>query len=257
MFFFTTEVTSSKIASDKPLYARTKKAYELIKGQVRGEVLEIGCGEGYGIPLYYDNVDELTLIDKSRYTIAILKNKYPEARLIQSKVPPLSDIEDNYFDNIILFQVIEHIKNDHLLISELYRVLKPGGKAFLTTPNASKTLARNPWHFKEYTFEDLKHLITKNFKIFEIKGIEGNNKTDSYYNLNRTSVSQLLKLDVFKLQHRIPSFLLILPYELLNRINRKKLLRKKPELIDSITCEDYQLKDFSEGTLDFFCVLCK
>jgi SAM-dependent methyltransferase len=45
---------------------------------------------------------------------------------------------DNAFDVIICNHVLEHVPDDHLAMSELYRVLKPGGWAILQTPMSNK-----------------------------------------------------------------------------------------------------------------------
>ncbi|WP_299681383.1 class I SAM-dependent methyltransferase [uncultured Tenacibaculum sp.] len=254
-YFFSTEVTSSKIISDRPLYLRTRKAYEVVKDLIKGNTLEIGCGEGYGVAIYHSKASQLTLIDKSGYSVTSLKGKYPEADVIQQRIPPLKNIPDNSFDSIVSFQVIEHIKNDALFLSEIFRVLKPGGKAFLTTPNADKTIVRNPWHYREYKHEELKGVLSKVFTNISIKGIEGNSKTDVYYRNNEASVLKILKLDVFSLHEKLPAWILKIPYELLNRMNRKKLLKQhKSEVID-INSEDYTLNAYSAETLDFFCIL--
>jgi hypothetical protein len=47
--------------------------------------------------------------------------------------------EDCFYDAIICSHVLEHIQNDKKAISELYRILKPGGFAILQVP-LSKTL---------------------------------------------------------------------------------------------------------------------
>ncbi|WP_075341179.1 class I SAM-dependent methyltransferase [Tenacibaculum agarivorans] len=254
MYFFSTEVTSSKIISDRPLYLRTKKAYEIVKNLAFGNTLEIGCGEGYGVDIYYNYISNLTLIDKSNYPVELLRKKYPDASVIRQKVPPLKNIPDNYFDTIIAFQVIEHIKNDNLFLDEIYRVLKPGGKVYITTPNANKTIARNPWHYREYNFLELENLVQRYFSQFTIQGIEGNYKTAQYYSNNERSVKKLLRLDLFNLHKKLPAFILKIPYEILNRLNRKKLLKQQ---ITEITIDDYSLNSFSENTLDFFCMLTK
>ena len=254
---FSTEVTSSKIISDNPLFQRTLKAYHLVAPNIHGNVLEIGCGEGYGVELLYKNASQLTLIDKSPYTAEIIKEKYPKATIIQEKIPPLTQLATNSFDVVVSFQVIEHIEDVALYLQEIHRVLKPTGKAYISTPNALKTIARNPWHYKEYTFESLSSLFEKTFSNYTIQAIKGNDKTDTYYEKNNKSVKRFLKLDIFNLQHILPARLLQIPYEIVNRMNRKKLLNKNPDLVNNITLEDYSLAEHSEATLDFFCTLVK
>ena len=254
---FSTEVTSSHIISDNPLFQRTLKAYHTVAPFVHGNVLEIGCGEGYGVELLYKNAEQLTLIDKSPYTAKTINKNYPNATIIQKKIPPLTHVESNSFDVVVSFQVIEHIKNAQLFVEEIHRVLKPTGKAYISTPNALQTIARNPWHYKEYTVEELTELFQDLFSKVTIEGIQGNGKTEAYYEKNRKSVTRFLRFDIFKLHRIIPSWLLQIPYEIANRRNRKKLLHQNPDLVNNITLEDYSLTAHSEATLDFFCTLSK
>jgi 2-polyprenyl-3-methyl-5-hydroxy-6-metoxy-1,4-benzoquinol methylase len=39
------------------------------------------------------------------------------------------------FDGVVCVEVIEHVTQDHLLVEQIARVLKPGGWLYLTTPN--------------------------------------------------------------------------------------------------------------------------
>jgi cyclopropane fatty-acyl-phospholipid synthase-like methyltransferase len=78
MFSFSTEITSSNIQSDNPLFQRTLKAYHLISEKVYGGLLEIGCGEGYGLDLIVKKANTLTVIDKSKYVLDKIKNRYPK-----------------------------------------------------------------------------------------------------------------------------------------------------------------------------------
>jgi len=254
---FSTEVTSSKIKSDNALYQRTYKAYQIVSELISGDVLEIGCGEGYALDLLMEKTDSLTLIDKSKSVLDEIKRKYPKITILNQKTPPLNNLKDNSFDIIISFQVIEHIKDATLFIQEIHRILKPDGKAFITTPNSLKTVARNPWHYKEYNYSEINILIKKYFNDYSINGIQGNKKTDIYYLKNKQSVKRLLRLDIFKIQYKIPATLLKIPYELVNRINRNKLLKKNTSLVNSITLEDYSLTEYSKDTLDFFCIMKK
>ncbi|WP_028889695.1 class I SAM-dependent methyltransferase [Tenacibaculum ovolyticum] len=258
MFFFSTEVTSSKISSDSPLYQRTRKAYELIKNKVYGSLLEIGPGEGYGLNLLKEKCTDIYAIDKANYAVNELAKKFPEATVIKQKAPPLPQIKDESLDFVVCFQVIEHIKNDVQFLKEIYKKLKPNGTLFLTTPNVEQSVARNPWHYREYQYKELDVLLNSIFKSVVIKGIKGNEVSSQYYSENKKRVRKILKWDYFGLEKKLPSLLLKLPYEVLNRINRKKLLKKHKNLVHKISSEDYILTDkCDKNTLDFFCAIKK
>lgn len=255
MISYSTEVTSSKILSDNPLYQRTLKAYHLVAPLVNGNTLEIGFGEGYGVPIYKSKVDTLTLIDKSRKHVNQIKRQHKDCIVHLKKVPLMNFIKDNTFDTVISFQVIEHIKDYNLFLKEINRILKPGGKAYITTPNRLKSIARNPWHFKEFNYDEIFSTLKSSFSKFTIQGIQGSKLSNSYYDHNQRSVARLLKFDVLNLLNKLPSTVLKLPYEIGNRINRIQLLKQNKNLVYQIGLNDYFLDDYNTETLDFFCIL--
>ena len=169
MSIYTTEITSDKILSDNPLHHRLLSAYVFAEKYISGDVLELGCGEGRGIDIILKKSKSFTAIDKISEVTERLSRKYPNEKFISSSFPPLKNIENESFDTLISFQVIEHIKNDKLFIKEIHRILKPGGKALISTPNISMTLTRNPWHVREYTSQQLFDLASRNFKKIIMK----------------------------------------------------------------------------------------
>lgn len=249
---YTTEITSESIPSDNPIHQRLLRAYVLAADMVQGDVLEVGCGEGRGIDWLLPHARSYTAIDKIAPVIEGLKRKYPQSEFHSGNIPPLSVFEDNRFDTVVSFQVIEHIEDDHLFLKEIHRVLKPGGKAYLTTPNRLLSLSRNPWHVREYTAQELTDLARKYFNTVTMMGITGNEKVMEYYERNKKSVARLMRWDIFNLQHKLPAALLRIPYEFMNRLNRNKLKGSADELVTSIKHEDYPLTDDAAGSLDLF-----
>lgn len=249
---FTTEITSESIPSDNPIHQRLLKAYVLAEDHVQGDVLEVGCGEGRGIDLILPKAKSYTALDKIEPIIASLQKKYPSGNFISGNIPPFSRLEDNSFDRIFSFQVIEHIENDRLFLKEIHRVLRPGGEAFLTTPNRPMSLSRNPWHVREYTATELTSLAKEFFQEVEMKGIGGNDKVMKYYDRNKKSVDRMMRWDILDLQNNLPAWMLRFPYELLNRWNRDKLKTMSDDLVMSIQHEDYLVTDKAEEALDLY-----
>lgn len=256
MSVYTTEIASDQIPSDNPIHQRLLKAYHVAAPMVKGDLLELGCGEGRGVALLSENTDSFLGLDKLDEVIRKLKQKFPDKNFESSTFPPVS-LPDNSFDTVVSFQVIEHIKNDELFLSEIGRILKPGGTAMLTTPNIKMTLSRNPWHIREYTADELEAKAKKYFSKVEMKGIAGNEKVIRYHEQNRKSVHRIMKYDILNLQYRLPAILLRKPYEILNRRNRNKLQSQADDLVLSISHEDYFLNEKSEQNLDLFCILTK
>lgn len=257
MSIFKTEITSDSIPSDNPIHQRLLKPYIVVKEEIGGNVLELGCGEGRGIEVILPRVNSFLGLDKIDEVIQDLTGKYPDGQFMQSVFPPINIPESGVFDFILSFQVIEHVRKDRLFLEEIYRLLKPGGLAIITTPNIKMSLSRNPWHIREYTAKELTDLSTSIFDKVVSKGITGNQKVMKYHEDNRKSVEKIMRFDVLDLQHRLPGFLLKLPYEILNRMNRDTLKKGDNELVESITFEDYIVSDNPEESLDLFYYLYK
>ncbi|MGY6744565.1 MAG: class I SAM-dependent methyltransferase [Cecembia sp.] len=257
MATYTTEIASDRLISDNPIHQRLLKAYIAAKPWIKGDLLEVGCGEGRGVEILIENADSYLGIDKIQEVVDRLTIKYPQANFKQAFIPPFTGIADNSFDTVVSFQVIEHIKNDRLFLEEIKRVLKPGGKAIISTPNIRHTLSRNPWHIREYTPRQLKELCLGVFEKVTAMGIGGNEKVWDYHEANRKSVNKIMRWDILNLQHRLPAVMLRWPYEVLNRINRNKLHQQKGNAVTDISHEDYTLEDSPEKGLDLFFVLRK
>jgi len=251
MSIYATEITSETEASDNPIHHRLLKAYTIARDYISGDVLEVGCGEGRGISQLIDKSKSFTALDKIDEALQKLRGTYPQATFISGNFPPFA-VPANAYDVVVSFQVIEHIRDDSSFLREIHRVLKPGGKALLTTPNRPLSLTRNPWHEREYTGDELLALAKNIFQEATMKGITGNEKVMHYHNQNRESVRRFTRWDIFDLQHRLPASFLRMPYEILNRMNRKKLKAGNDALVMGITHEDYLLTDDSVNCLDLF-----
>jgi SAM-dependent methyltransferase len=257
MKIYTTEITSEEIASDNPIHQRLFKAYVVAKDYIRGQVLEVGCGEGRGIDTMLPLADSFTAVDKIEPVINNLQQRFPTGKFMAMNIPPLSGLADNTYDSIVSFQVIEHIQNDGLFLKEIHRVLKPGGVALLTTPNRSMSLSRNPWHIREYLPQELANLAKKFFPQVDMKGITGNKKVMEYHEENRRSVNRIMRFDILNLQYRLPAFMLRLPYEILNRRNRNKLQATDNSLVATIHHDDYIVVDDATNALDLLLIVRK
>ena len=244
----TAERVSNRDASDNYVFQRSILAYYKAAELVSGDVLEIGTGMGYGVEVVAPAADKYVTIDKScAYNVELPAN----AEFRQMTVPPL-DFADESFDYVISFQVIEHIKNDKEFVAEVSRVLRKGGKFIVSTPNAPMSLTRNPWHVREYTAEELKELLSKEFSQIDMMGVGGNEKIMEYYEANRRGVERITRFDILDLQHRLPRWMLQIPYDILNRLNRRRLLDQNNELTSSITMEDYSIEAVTEEWFDLY-----
>ena len=147
-------------ASDNFVFQRSLLAYHAAAERIAGDVLEIGTGSGYGIEVVAPRARRFVTVDKHVPAPELLQ--LPNVEFRQAEVPPLG-FPDGSFDCVISFQVIEHIQRDGDFVCEIARVLRPGGRFIVTTPNAPMSLTRNPWHVREYTAEELRRLLAGSF----------------------------------------------------------------------------------------------
>lgn len=114
---------------------------KILYGQKLEKALDAGCGDGrvaqimgesFGVSFYG--------VDISEKGVELAKKAGVKAEIadLSKKIP----FEDNYFDLVISTEVLEHIVNPDIFLREIYRVLKPGGKLLLTTPNLSSWINR-------------------------------------------------------------------------------------------------------------------
>lgn len=77
--------------------------------------------------------------------------------------------QDNSYDVVVNTQVLEHVEFPQKVINEFYRILKPGGKLFLTAPQGWG-IHEEPYHFFNFTKFGLESLFKNaGFKIIFIK----------------------------------------------------------------------------------------
>jgi 2-polyprenyl-3-methyl-5-hydroxy-6-metoxy-1,4-benzoquinol methylase len=245
----TAERNSGILPEDNVIHHRHLIAYQEAAKHVNGTVLEIGSGEGYGIKMLAPESVKYVAIDKHN-TPVDSQNKNVEFH--QLSVPPLFIFEDNTFDMVVTFQVIEHIKNDHLFIQEIKRVLKQEGLFIMTTPNRKMSLTRNPWHVREYDLKGMTELISRYFTSYQVNGVFGNEKVMAYYEENRRSVKKFTRFDIFRLQYILPRKLLQIPYDIANRMNRNKLMKKNTALVQKVLTSDFFIENGTENCFDFF-----
>jgi 2-polyprenyl-3-methyl-5-hydroxy-6-metoxy-1,4-benzoquinol methylase len=254
---YTTEITSEAITSDNPIHQRLFKAYVVAADYVHGDILEIGCGEGRGVATLIERAKSFTAVDKIKEAIDTLQKRFPSGKFLSMNLPPLTSLNDNSFDFVVSFQVIEHIENDSLYLKEIHRVLRPGGTALITTPNRKMSLSRNPWHIREYLPEELSSLAKKYFPHVQMNGITGNEKVMKYYEENKRSVQRFTRFDIFNLQYRLPASILRIPYEILNRWNRNNLQSHDSNLVTDIKHQDYVVVDDASNALDLLLIVKK
>jgi len=243
-------------------YLRHLFVYETVKSEIKNDdnVIEVGFGEGYGTHMLSSACKSIIGLDIDARIVDYANNKYGHEKctyqLYDGKVIPF---DNNTFDITILFQVIEHIKKDINFIAQLHRVLKQGGRLFLTTPNKATRLkpGEKPWnryHIREYYSHELEAAIRNSFDNVNVYGIGA---TYEIHNIEAERfkrgwmLTMALKLGFRKI---IPKFLdsLIARY-ISNRRSRKKGQTKDKDLKDIFSIKDFRVEKIKvDESLDLF-----
>ncbi|WZO98107.1 class I SAM-dependent methyltransferase [Isosphaeraceae bacterium EP7] len=112
-------------------YAATKAYFNEIYPK-RGVVLEVGCGMGFMLDYYRQDGWEVRGVEPNKGFC-----QYIDEEMKIDVVPKIleeANIPDATADIVILLHVIEHVPSPTATLSEIFRVLKPGGHLLMETP---------------------------------------------------------------------------------------------------------------------------
>ena len=151
--------------------------YNLAKGFVKNRiVVDLGCGVGYGTyELAVSGAKKVYGIDISSSVIKYAKAHYSHKNITYNTSDALdTKLSSDFFDIVIAFEVIEHVKDYKKFLQEVSRLLKPNGIFIISTPNSEASFGDNPYHIKEFAFQKL----TKALSIFKILNFYGQHRTN-------------------------------------------------------------------------------
>ena len=165
----TGERTVPGLAEENYWFRRHEVVYRRLAGRCAGrDVLEAGCGEGYG-------ADCVIGLDYDESAVEHVKARYPRVSMLHGNLAELP-LPDGDVDVVVNFQVIEHLWDQGQFVVECLRVLRPGGVLLMSTPNRitfspGRDTPINPFHTRELIAAELTELLTA--AGFRIEGVYG------------------------------------------------------------------------------------
>lgn len=173
-FFYVKPNPDDDVKNLHPAKIRVNKFYKsLICPEPGKKLLDIGCGTGVYLSMLEETGADLWGIDISKNAVEIAKRNIAKSnQIICENANPLP-FNDNEFDYVTAWGVIEHFPSTSSILSEIKRVLKFNGKTAIMVPNVyyyifiSETLLRGSGPVKHqkieflYCFKEWKDLIEK------------------------------------------------------------------------------------------------
>jgi len=189
------------------MIARHFCAYKFAKAFVHAkDVLDIGCGEGYGSDFMADYAKSVLGIDYDKTVVDYAKNKYHKAGL-EFSVLDIKNLDslNRKFDVACSFQNIEHIRDTGKLLKDILALLNDNGIFICSTCNIKDAspdskLPFNKFHVKEYLVSEFKELLEGHFNRVEISGLRRSTALKFNRRLKKIGLFNLLpaKLDPVK-----------------------------------------------------------
>jgi SAM-dependent methyltransferase len=172
----TGERTIPELAEENYWFRRHEVVYERLAARCADrDVLEAGCGEGYGADLIADVARRVIGLDYDKSAVEHVKARYPRVEMLHANLASLP-LPDAAVDVVVNFQVIEHLWDQGQFVAECLRVLRPAGELLMSTPNRitfspDSDTPVNPFHTRELNAAELTELLSA--AGFRIEGVFG------------------------------------------------------------------------------------
>src|ERR1700751_3575196 len=158
-------------------FRRHEVVYQRLAQHCAGrEVLEAGCGEGYGADLIAGVARRVIALDYDEAAVAHVRARYPRVEVLHGNLAELP-LADASVDVVVNFQVIEHLWDQAQFVAECARVLRPSGILMVSTPNRitfspGRDTPINPFHTRELNADELTELLVdRGFTDVSISGL--------------------------------------------------------------------------------------
>jgi SAM-dependent methyltransferase/chromosome segregation ATPase len=150
--------------------------YALCLDLVEGcDVLDIASGEGYGSMLLASRAKRVVGVDVDSRAVEHARHSYyrPNVRFLVGDCTEMP-VADASFDVVVSFETIEHIEEHDRMLSEVRRVLRPGGRLVISSPNklvySDDVRFSNPFHVHELYYDEFVRLLERHFACVRVHG---------------------------------------------------------------------------------------
>jgi SAM-dependent methyltransferase len=138
---------------------------------VAGTVVEAGVGEGYGATaLTRAGADRVVGLDLDPVVLAHVARSHPATAPVRANLVHLP-LRSGSVDLVVSAQTVEHLWDQHGFVAECARVLLPGGRLVLTTPNRATFPPGNPFHSRELDASELAALVAPALQVTTLAGL--------------------------------------------------------------------------------------
>lgn len=111
---------------------RAIEAETLGKYNLKKPIIDIGCGFGEFAGVFFSSQIEVGVdINPDDIQLAAESGKFKKTIIADARNLPF---RENNFNTAISISTLEHIKNNDIVFKEVFKILKPGGKFYLTVP---------------------------------------------------------------------------------------------------------------------------
>lgn len=248
------------------VYLRHLFVYESVKNFIpkNSSVIEVGCGEGYGTKFLSQDVKHIIGLDIDKRVIQYASSRYSSENCSFKLYDGLKiPYDDNLYDAVISFQVIEHVQDDINYLAEIRRIVKADGLCMLTTPNRTSRVKahQKPWnrfHVREYDPDELEALLRAVFSDVRVWGIWGNNEIQRIEKARIKQAQQFAALDLLNLRRLLPASYETWIVKWLKRILRREHnISDNDDFLNTYRINDYYItKNNVEDSLDLLAI-CK
>jgi SAM-dependent methyltransferase len=133
-------------------------------------VLDVGCGAGFGAYILAQNAQRVLALDRQRIDVVKAHHRYLLPRLSFLTADALHvPLPDQSIDLVVSMETYEHIPPEYSshFLQELHRVLAPGGRLIISTPNRDvyRAISRTAGHINELSIEEFFGMLTRFFPV--------------------------------------------------------------------------------------------